>query len=307
MNKIAFIFDGQGNEFDYFGKDFYHNNSDFKRFIDSYKSSFDIKKYIYDNENKAIDTDLFQPSAFLVELGIAHILRNNNIIAENFAGASLGEYSALSCARFLNVEDGITILKKRGSLMKDALSKINSKMTAIMFLDNQKVEEIAVNNNCEISNDNSYGQVVISGLKEDVEKASDECLKNGARRIVNLDSQGAFHSKYLKDAGTEFKEFLDNYTFGSTVNNNSNVYYNYSGKKEESTDDNIHKLLVKQFYSKVKFLNIIENMINDGIDTFYEIGPGGNLAFHINNIAKENNKNIKIYRISKYKDYVGVL
>lgn len=122
-----------------------------------------------------------------------------------------------------------------------------------------------------------------------------------------MDSQGAFHSKYLKNVSGEFESFLKNYKFENKKNNKLNIYYNYTGNKEENTEQNIRKLLVKQLYSKVKFLQMIVNMLDDGIDTFYEIGAGGNLAFHINNIAKTKNKKIKIYKINSYEDYIGVI
>lgn len=131
--------------------------------------------------------------------------------------------------------------------------------------------------------------------------------RSGARRVIKLDSQGAFHSKYLKDASQEFKEFLKNYNFENKKSKIANIYYNYTGKKEDNTNENIHTLLEKQLYSKVKFMQIIENMLDDGISTFYEIGNGGNLAFHINSIAKAKNKEIKVYKINKYEDYIGVI
>ena len=92
MNNIAFIFDGQGNKFNNFGKDFYDNNSDFKQFIDKYKEIFDIQKEVYEKNEEEINTDLFQPAAFLVEMGIVELLNKNNIYASNNAGSSLGEY-----------------------------------------------------------------------------------------------------------------------------------------------------------------------------------------------------------------------
>lgn len=100
---------------------------------------------------------------------------------------------------------------------------------------------------------------------------------------------------------------MKNYKFENKEANNVNIYYNYTGNKEDNTDENIHSLLEKQLYSKVKFMQIIENMLDDGIRTFYEIGNGGNLAFHINSIAKVKNKEIKVYKINKYEDYIGVI
>lgn len=176
MSKKAFIFDGQGNKFNNFGKDFYDKDIMFKEFIDRYKSIFDIEQNVYQKKGQDIDTEIFQPASFLVEVGIAYLLKKNNIVAEDFAGSSLGEYSAICMANYLKVEDGIKILQTRGYLMKTELSKIDSEMRAVMFLENKIVENIAKENNCQISNENSYNQVVITGLKDDIEKASNECI-----------------------------------------------------------------------------------------------------------------------------------
>ena len=114
MNNIAFIFDGQGKEFNDFGKDFYSNELEFKVFIDTYKNVFDIEKNLYQSKQEDINTEIYQPSAFLVEMGIVHLLNKKGIIAENFAGSSLGEYTALSCARiFKNRRWHLHITKKR--------------------------------------------------------------------------------------------------------------------------------------------------------------------------------------------------
>ena len=186
MNRIAFIFDGQGKEFNDFGKDFYSNELEFKKFIDTYKEIFDIEKNVYQSTKDNINTEIYQPSAFLVEMGIVHLLNKKGIISDNFAGSSLGEYAALCSSGYLKIEDGISILQKRGKLMNKALSKINSEMRAVMFLDNETVEEIVQKYNCEVSNENSYNQVIISGLKENIEKASDECIKKRSKKSYKI-------------------------------------------------------------------------------------------------------------------------
>ena len=296
MNNSAFIFDGQGHQFNNFGKDFYENDTVFKKFVDKYKEKFDLNE-VYEKDENDINTEKFQPATFLVEMAIAQMLKQKGISANNFAGSSLGEYSALCSANFFSVEDGIELLKKRGNLMNDALSKIDSGMMAIMFLDKDKVKDIAKVCNCEISNINSFDQCVISGLNSDLKVCERKCIENGARRTIKLASQGAFHSKYLKDIATEFEDFLNNFKFN--CENENNVYFNLTGKKEHT---DIQRLLSKQVYSTVNFLQIIINMLDDGIDTFYEIGPGGNLAFHINNIARTKGKKVTIYKINSYKD-----
>ena len=307
MNNIAFIFDGQGSKFNNFGKDFYDNDVEFKKYIDNYKEQFDINSKVYEKDIETNNTELFQPATFLVEMGIVELLKKKNIIANNFAGSSLGEYSAICSAGYIEVEDGIKILQNRGRLMNEALSEIESKMCAVMFLDKDIVSEIAEKNNCEISNVNSYDQVVVSGLTNNVDLTCKECIEKGAKRIIELESQGAFHSKYLKEASEKFGKILNSFEFKNMDLNENNVYYNYTGCKEKVDNSGLYELLTKQLYSKVKLLDIVENMLDDGINIFYEIGPGGNLAFHIKNIARAKGINVQIYKINNYEEYIGVI
>ena len=301
MSKNAIIFDGQGSKFNKFGLDFYNEEPSFRKTIDENKESFDIVKEIYEKEDNP-PTQVYQPGCFLVETAISRLLKEAGISIDCVAGASLGEYSALWYDNVIDTKAGLELLKYRGKLMKDCLSQYDSKMCAIMFLDNKIVEKICENNNCDVSNDNSYGNVVISGLGENVLSACKECEKAGAKRIIELKTDGAYHSRLLNEIEPEFKQILMRYIIDST--HSSKVYFNYTGSKESGS---IIDLLNKQLSSKVKFLQIIENMLNDGVDTFYEIGSNGDMAFHIKNIAKENNKDIKVIKICNYEDYKGAL
>lgn len=299
--KIAFIFDGQGGSNDNLGKDFYDNDVYFHEFIDRYKDIFNLEK-IYENIQSDFSTDILQPSIFLYEIAIAKLLERNGITCHATAGSSLGEYTSICYNGSLTIEDTIKILKKRGSLMKKALSKIDSGMRGIMFLDQKIVEECIKNyNNCEISNINSHNQVVISGLNNELDICSSRCMEMGARKVVKLNVEGAFHSHFLKEASRDLFLYLKNYNFKK---GKIPIYYNYTGN---ISNESIPKLLEKQLYSKVLFQQCIENMIDDGIDTFYEIGSSSNLAFHIKSIARSKNKEIKLYQINTYEAYKKIV
>jgi [acyl-carrier-protein] S-malonyltransferase len=300
MNKSALIFEGQGSNFNGFGRDFYEQNQDFRKHIDEYKSQFDINGLVYNQETNDIDTALYQPACFLIEVGIANLLISKTAKPFSYAGSSLGEFSALCLDGCYDVANGLEILKKRASLMKEELSKIQSGMSAIMFLDNDTANEIAIKNNCEVSNNNSYGQVVISGLVTDLDKAEKECVESGAKRTIRLETDGAFHSKYLINASREFASFLEE----MDIKNSQNVYFNYTSKKELI---NTKELIAKQMCSKVRFREMIENMLNDGIEEFLVIGPSGTMTNHIINIAKTKDKKIKIKKITTYKEFEGVI
>ena len=300
--KVAFIFDGQGGSKESLGQDFYKNNEFVHDFIEEHSYLFNMNKKIYNTNPVDLTTEELQPAIFLYETAVARLLEKNGIVADATAGSSLGEYSSLCYANILNVKDTLAILKKRSKLMREHLLNFNSGMKAIMFLEKEIVEECVKKfDDCEISNVNSPNQVIISGLNNELELCASMCVEMGARKVIDLNVDGAFHSKFLKKASTEFLEYIKDFNYGK---GNKSVYFNYTGNNLKT---DIPELLSKQLYSKVLFCNIIENMLEDGIDTFYEIGPGGNLGFHINSIARFKEKKIKVYQISDYESYCNLI
>lgn len=300
--KTAFIYDGQGNDDLLLGRDFYEKEELVRNLYDNCSNVFNVSKEVFSKDPIMLKTDKLQPSIFLQEMAISLLLEKNGIKADVVCGSSLGEFSALCYSGILSIEDTLKILIKRGELMNNYLSKIDSGMNAIMFLDYDIVCEcVAKFNNCEISNINSSGQVVISGLSEDLEKCSNLCSELGARRVIKLNVDGAFHSRFLQPASNEFLEYIKDFKYDIAK---IPMYFNYTGKCEIN---DILELLSKQLYSVVLFKDMIENMIDDGVDTFYEIGPGGNLSFHISSIARSKGKKVVIYQIKDYETYLNIL
>lgn len=291
--KKAFIFTGQGSQYLGMGKELYENNEYAKNVIDKLDFGYDFKKICVE-ENDLIHNTLYsQSSIFVLSIILANLLKEKKVVPDAVAGLSLGEYTAMCYSGVLSIEDTNSLVTKRAKIMSEALENSNSGMTAIMFYDKEKVKDNLIN--CEIANYNSYNQTVITGTKKNIEETALKCSSDGAR-CISLNVSGAFHSSLLKDASTKLYDELLKYDFKTTE---IPIYYNYTGNKNES---DIKELLVKQLYNPVKFIDIIENMLNDGIEEFYVIGIGNTPRSFIKNIADKNGKKIKIKCIEHLKD-----
>lgn len=295
--KSAFIFTGQGSQYIGMGKELYENSSYAKTIIDNLDFEYDFKNICIE-DNELINNTLYsQSSIFIISIILANLLKEKGIIPEGVAGLSLGEYTSLCYANVLSMEQTLKLINKRAKIMSKALENTNSGMAAIMFYDKEKLKDKLIS--CEIANYNSYNQTVITGKKENIEKTILECSKDGAR-CMELNVSGAFHSSLLYEASKSLKKELNKYTFHKS---DIPIYFNYTGKKEES---NIKELLTKQLYKPVMFIDIIENMIKDGIEHFYVIGVGNAPRGFIKNIADKNGRKIKITCIEHLKDINGV-
>jgi len=201
------------------------------------------------------------------------------------AGLSLGEYSALVASGVLSFEDGLRLVRKRAELMEETAKKHPGKMSAILGLGRKELEEICRNTSCEIANLNCPAQVVISGKAEAVDKAKEEALSKGAKRALDLEVSGAFHSSLMQEAAAGFAGFLKNFNLGpGSIPIISNVTARPQQNKEEITQN-----LIKQIYSPVLWEDSIKFMAAQGVKTFYEIGPGNVLKGLIRKINPELN------------------
>ncbi len=295
--KLALLFAGQGAQKAGMGYDFYQNDLGSKKIYDSIKMDFDLKEMCFtDIENELNQTEYTQACVLATSLAIAESFKGLNIPVSAVGGLSLGEYSALCFAQALSLEESLDLVRKRGILMAHALPVGTSSMTAVLNAELKDIESILSLNEVksiglvQIANYNSPKQVVLSGewdaLKE-VEKILNE---RSIGRVIPLKVSGAFHSNLLKDASLHLSSLLKNIHFKTPK---LDVYYNFSGQKETFNPD----LLVKQIYSSVRFTNMIEAMIDDGIDTFVEIGPGKTLSAFV----KQINPNVNVYSLERYE------
>lgn len=297
MSKIAFVFPGQGTQYFGMGKDFYDNSSEARKIFDiaSKLGNIDMEQLCFEENDKLNITKYTQIAMLTVCCAILKEIESLSIKPLVCAGLSLGEYSALVCAGILNFEDAFKIVQKRGIFMQEAVPT-GGAMAAIIGFDTQQIENICeeAKGIVQIANYNCPGQIVISGEEEAIEEASHALTAAGAKRVIKLNVSGPFHSKLLCQAGKKLREVLVKAEFNDiTIPYVNNVTADYVTDKKCIVD-----LLEKQVFSSVKWQQSIEKMLESGVDTFVEIGPGKTLSGFI----KKIDKSVKVINIDKYDD-----
>tara|TARA_B100000963_G_scaffold346107_1_gene350964 strand:- start:707 stop:1633 length:927 start_codon:yes stop_codon:yes gene_type:complete len=301
---FSVIFPGQGSQVVGMGKEFYdrydHVKSLFKKADDTL--NFSISKVILDGTQEELDlTANTQPAIFLISYSIFSVIKNEfNINLNNakfFAGHSLGEYSALSCAGYLDFSETVKILRIRGDAMQNAVPKGRGGMVAVLGSNIEIIEKILLDNNedfkVQIANDNSEGQIVLSGKKDDLEKLI-EILKKKSIKNIKLPVSAPFHCDLMNNATKIMTEELNKLNFKIGKNKLiSNVTAN-----EIDTSEDLKNLLIKQIESRVRWRESVINMIKKDINHFIEIGPGKVLS----GLVKRINRNVKINTINNLDD-----
>lgn len=289
--KIAFIFPGQGAQYVGMGKDFYDTFKISRQIIDNACSllDFDLKKVLFEENEDIHITQYTQAAMLAVSLAMLKAVEEKGIQSNMNAGLSLGEYGALVASGVLDFETAILLVRKRGIYMQEEVPKGKGAMAAVLAMNPSTVlqicEEVSKHNDAvvEIANYNCPGQIVISGDLDSVAKASQRLKEAGAKRIVPLKVSGPFHSRMLKGAGVKLgKELEDINIHKITIPYVSNV----TGKVVKENSE-VKDLLKKQVYSSVKWQQCVETMINMGVNTFIEIGPGKTLSSFVKKISKE--------------------
>ena len=297
--KIGYIFPGQGTQVVGMGKDIYEKFEEAKSVYKEIDRALNesVEVLTYDIEQEELNqTKNTQIAIYSMSMSIVEILNKNGIKPQAAAGLSLGEYSALTCANSLSLEDGAKIVRIRGKLMQDLAPKGNWSMAAIIGLDDSKVEEACENVSngfVKAVNYNCPGQVVVSGEKEAVLQAM-ECAKElGAKRAIELKTSGPFHTEKLKEASDELRKELEKIKFG---NNEIPVIKNLDGTPYKASDDMV-EILSNHVINPVRFRKSIETMLSLGIDTFVEIGPGKTLSGFVKKVCKEKEVEANVFNI----------
>jgi [acyl-carrier-protein] S-malonyltransferase len=300
----AILFPGQGSQYVGMGSDFYKKFDVVKKIFKTVDDSLDfpLSKTILDGPEKNLKfTENTQPAIMTVGVSIFNVLKNEfGFNLENskfFAGHSLGEYTALVCAGSLSIERAAHLLRERGKFMQAAVPTGEGAMIAIIGMAVDEVEKeislLAKNEICEIANDNSNMQVVVSGRKKNIEKFSD-ILKKKKKKVIPLLVSAPFHCSLMKKAAENMKEEINITNFQKP---NPTIISNVTAS-EESDINKIKPLLVDQITSRVKWRESVNYMINRGVVEFIEIGPGKVLS----NLVKKINKNVKVSNINSLED-----
>ena len=297
MSKIAFMFPGQGAQKAGMGKDFYEQSETARKVIDKATELLDIdmKALCFEENDKLDQTEYTQAALVTVCLAMEHVLRERGLKADVTAGLSLGEYCAIASAGGMTTEDAITTVRKRGILMQNAMPGGKGSMAAILGLTGEAIEKVVDEiDGVTIANYNCPGQIVITGWKESVEKASEALKEAGAKRVLPLNVSGPFHSPMLEEAGKELGQVLENVELSPLE-----IPYVTNVTAEYVTDISETKaLLAQQVASSVRWQQSVENMIADGVDTFVEIGPGKTLAGFMRKISRD----VKVYNVGTWED-----
>jgi [acyl-carrier-protein] S-malonyltransferase len=305
---FSVIFPGQGSQIVGMGKEFYDKFNIVKNLFKEADETlnFSISKLILEGPKEELDLTVnTQPAIFLISYSIFSVVTKEFNIdlkkAKYFAGHSLGEYSALSCAGYLSFSDTLKILRTRGNAMQNSVPKGQGGMVAVLGSTVETIENILKNHEknfiAQIANDNSEGQIVLSGKIKDLDKLI-IILKENAIKNIKLPVSAPFHCNLMSKATSIMQEELDKLNFKQGNNKLiSNVTAN------EILDFNeIKDLLIKQIENRVRWRESVINMINNDVNHFIEIGPGKVLS----GLVKRINREVKIDTLNNQVDIEGL-
>ncbi|SEN30061.1 ACP S-malonyltransferase [Paenibacillus sp. OV219] len=290
MSKIAFVFPGQGAQAVGMGKDVYEAVDASRAIIDSADAAlgFALSDIIFNGpEEKLKQTANTQPALLAVSIALLEALKDRGIKPDFVAGHSLGEYSALVAAGSLSFADAVRTVRARGEFMEQAVPSGQGAMAAVLGAEREALAALCASvsadaGSVELANVNCPGQIVVSGTAAGVQGVVERGKEAGAKRVIPLEVSGPFHSSLMKPAAEKLAEVLSNVQVNDAA---VPVIANVTAKPVTAAEE-IRSLLTEQVYSPVLWEDSVKYLIEQGVDTFVEIGSGTVLAGLIKKIDK---------------------
>lgn len=300
MRKIAFVFPGQGAQYVGMGEELAKEYPVAKKVFEDASEAlgYDMEALCFASSVEELkQTEKTQPSILTASIAAYEVLLEKGIKPEGVAGLSLGEYSALVATGAVDFKDAVKVVKQRGKYMQDEVPAGVGAMAAVLGLAGDLVEEACKEASdagiVEPANYNCPGQLVIAGEVKAVEAGAEKCREKGAKKVVMLPVSAPFHTSMLKGAGVKLASELEGLAFNElTYPLVANVTADYVASK-----DDVKNLLIDQVSSPVMWENSIKKMVEDGFNTFIEIGPGKALSKFIKKISRE----VEIYNVEDIK------
>lgn len=291
--KTCFIFSGQGAQYDKMGKELYDNFGICKEVFEQANNSldFNITDICFSEDSRLNETEYTQPAILTTSYAIFKLMEQKGIKADYMAGLSLGEYSALCASGALNFEEAVALVRKRGKFMTEAVASGVGAMSAVLNVSEEIIQESVKEASTDtevamIANYNAPGQIVIAGHTSAIERAEKILAEKGARKVVRLNVSGPFHTSLLKPASEKLEKELEKININEPK---VPVITNLTGDVVSDIKDT----LVKQVMSPVKWEQSIKKLIESGVDTFIELGPGKTLSAFV----KKIDRSVNIYNV----------